>query len=304
MSTASTADAAAPREILIRVLLALAPGLTLHALLIDAGVLLRLAVLAAVCGALESLFATLRARALRAPPDLSCLVTAVVLALAVPVALPLLLTALAGTIAIAIGRHALAGPGSYGFNPAMVGYAVIAVFAPASMYVPVDATSGATMLTLMQEALRQQRTLGEVFATAAVGTGQLVTAIAWLGGGAWLIRRGLVPWRIPLGVLLGLCACALVPWMLESDRHASPLLHLLSGSVLLAAFFVATDPASSPRSAGAHLLYGAGIGALLYAIRGWSHYPDGIAFAVLLMNFLAPMLDRCGLATTRAEGAG
>lgn len=284
----ATTGFARVESVVVRVLLAMLPGLLLHAVLIDLTLLVRLGLLAATCAATDAVFALARHR----PPlrELSSLVTAVVLALALPPTLPLVLVAVAGVVAIAIGRHALDG-----LNPAMLAYATIAVFAPALMYAPApDAHSGATLLGAMSTALEQQQTLDEVLAATPEGSTltAFLVALAWLGGGAWLIRRRLLPWRIPAGVLLSLCACALLPWMLDGDRHASPLTHLIHGSAVFAAFFVATDPGSSPRQDRARLRYGLGIGVLLYAVRSWGDYADGIAFAVLLMNFLAPMLDR------------
>lgn len=267
------------------VLLAMLPGLALHAGLMDAEVLLRLAILALICGTLDVILRRISQR----PGGLSWLLTAVVLAVALPAQLPLALVALAGVVASVVGRYALHGAG---FNPAMLAYAVIAVWMPATMYGAVDGYSGATLLSRMSDALRQQQTLGEVFGTAQIGVKSWLVSAAWLAGGAWLMRRRVLSWRIPLAMVLGLCACALLPWMLDADRHASPLLHLFSGSFVFAALFVATEPASAPRGSRACWLYGAGIGALIYLMRGWGDYADGIAFAILLMNFLAPALER------------
>ncbi|HEY0973333.1 MAG TPA: RnfABCDGE type electron transport complex subunit D [Solimonas sp.] len=282
----SALGAQAPQ--MARVLVALLPGLIAHALLIDPGVLVRLLVAASVAGGMAALSARRSSRAL----ELGWLITAAVLALALPPTLPLAAVAIASGIAAAAGMLAARDAGLVPFNPAMVAYVVVAIFAPALLYAPVDAASGATLLTRMTDALRQQQTLGELFEDSGVGFASLTVGMAWMAGGIWLIRRRLIPWQIPLGTTLGLTICALMPWMLDGDRYASPFVHLFSGAVLFAAFFVATEPRSSPRQARARLLYGVGIGALLYAIRGWGDYPDGIAFAVLLMNFLVPLLDR------------
>lgn len=272
------------------VLLAMLPGLALYALLMDPQVLTRLSVLAIACSLTQ--WAIGRAAARRS--SLSWLVTASILAIALPAVLPLPLVALAGIIAITLGRLALRGAG---FNPAMLGYVTLAVLLPATMYAPpaldpVDGISGATMLTQLSDALRQQQTLSEVMAHTSLGMTPWLMAAAWVGGGLWLIRSRLLAWRIPVGVLLGLGACAVLPWMLDTDRHPSPLLHLGSGSILFAAFFVATEPGAAPRDRRTQWLYGLGVGALVYVVRRWGSYPDGIAFAVLLMNFLAPLLIR------------
>lgn len=269
-----------PRE----VLLALLPGLALQALLIDRHLPIQLALLAIGCVATATLFARLGKRPQR---PLSALVTAVVLAVALPPSLPLMLVFVAGVSAVALAAANLRD-----FNPAMAAYGAAAVLATPLMYAPIDATSGATLLTQISVGLRQQQTLREILANAEPSwIPTLLVASAWLGGGLWLMRRGILPWRIPAGLLLGLALCALLPWMLDTDRHASPLLHLSTASIWFAAFFVATEPASAPRAARAQLFYGTGIGAVLYVLRSHGDFPDGIAFAVLLMNFFAPVLD-------------
>ncbi len=272
------------------VLLAMLPGLALYALLMDPQVLPRLTVLAIACGLTQWVIGHITMR----KSGFSWLVTASILAIALPAVLPLPLVALAGIVAITLGRLALRGAG---FNPAMLGYVTLAVLLPATMYAPpaldpVDGISGATMLTQLSDALRQQQTLSEVMAHTSLGVTPWLMAAAWIGGGLWLIRSRLLAWRIPAGVLLGLGACAVLPWMLDTDRHPSPLLHIGSGSILFAAVFVATEPGAAPRDLRTQWLYGLGIGALVYVVRRWGSYPDGIAFAVLLMNFLAPVLTR------------
>jgi electron transport complex protein RnfD len=284
----------APRSGLHRVLLAMLPGFVLHAALVDPTVLLRLVVLTALCLICEVPFARRRGHA---SVDLAALVTAMILALALPATLPLALVALTGVIAILVGRHAVEG-----FNPAMLAYATLAVLLPATLYLPTDADSGATLLAQLSNALKQQQTVAEWQSAHTASTGPLaLVALAWLAGASWLARRGQLRWRIAAGVLTALCACALLPWMLDTDRHLSPLAHLLSGSAVFAACFVATDPGSSPRGQRAQWAYGLLLGALLYAIRTWGHYPDGIAFAVLLSNAAAPLVARLCASTTPAS---
>ncbi len=270
------------------------PGFVLHAALVDPTVLLRLVVLTALCLICEVPFARRRGHA---SVDLAALVTAMILALALPATLPLALVALTGVIAILVGRHAVEG-----FNPAMLAYATLAVLLPATLYLPTDADSGATLLAQLSNALKQQQTVAEWQSAHTASTGPLaLVALAWLAGASWLARRGQLRWRIAAGVLTALCACALLPWMLDTDRHLSPLAHLLSGSAVFAACFVATDPGSSPRGQRAQWAYGLLLGALLYAIRTWGHYPDGIAFAVLLSNAAAPLVARLCASTTPAS---
>lgn len=148
--------------------------------------------------------------------------------------------------------------------------------------------------------LRHNRslTLDELFASNS-GFGNLGGRasewinLAFLLGGVFLLQRRVFSWHAPAGLLGALLVVSLLCWNGSgSDSHGSPLLHLFSGSTMLAAFFIATEPVSGPRLPLARLLFGIGCGLLIYLIRTWGNYPDGTAFAVLLMNLGAPALDR------------
>jgi electron transport complex protein RnfD len=112
-----------------------------------------------------------------------------------------------------------------------------------------------------------------------------------LAGGLWLILRGIIGWQIPAAVLGGLFATAAVFYAVDPDAYASPMFHLFSGGAMLGAFFIATDPVTAATSNKGRLWYGFGIGVLTYVIRTWGGYPDGVAFAVLLMNMTVPTID-------------
>jgi len=118
----------------------------------------------------------------------------------------------------------------------------------------------------------------------------------WIGnfiaiGGGWLLLRKVIRWHIPFAVLAGLLLPASILYFAEPGLHASPGFHLFSGGAILCAFFIATDPVSAAASPKGRLIYGFGIGLLIYAIRRWGSYADGVAFAVLLMNLAVPAID-------------
>ena len=115
--------------------------------------------------------------------------------------------------------------------------------------------------------------------------------LAFLAGGVWLWQRRAIHWHIPVAMLAGLFVTALLFYIADADSFASPLFHLFSGATMLGAFFIATDPVSAATTPRGRLYYGAGIGVLVYVIRTWGGYPDGVAFAVLLMNMAAPTID-------------
>ena len=110
-------------------------------------------------------------------------------------------------------------------------------------------------------------------------------------GGIWLMMKRVIRWHIPLGVFLGLLVPSTIAYMIEAANHASPGFYLFSGATMLCAFFVATDPVSAATSTKGRIIYGAGIGFLIHAIRRWGSYADGVAFAVLIMNMAVPAID-------------
>lgn len=314
-------------RVMFLVLLALAPAAVAHVFVFGPGLLLQLAVAAPVALGCEAAALALRRRpagpALR---DGSVLVTAALLAICLPPLLPWWLTALGTAVAVLLGKHVYGGLGYNPFNPAMVGYAVLLISFPVAMTrwpltgaeldwptlarltvhsfysgVPPpdlswDAWTGATALDALRTGLRQRLTLQEIRAGAPFGVlgaaGFVWVNLAALAGGVFLLRRGIVRWQIPAAVLAGLAVPAALAQALDPGGHPGALFHLFSGATMLGAFFIATDPVSAATSDRGRLIYGAGIGILTWIIRRWGSYPDGVAFAVLLMNLAVPLIDR------------
>jgi len=306
-----------------RVLIALVPMLLVCTWFLGAGVLVNLLCATVMCISLEALMLKLRRRPM-APflLDGSAVVTAALIALTLPPLTPWWITAIASLFAIVFAKHLYGGLGYNVFNPAMVGYVVvlisfpqfvadwpiadiqstmpelIAVFLygelPAS--VATDAYSGATPLDSIKMQLGQMKTMTEITTQAdfgwLAGHGWEWINMAALAGGVWLFYKKVIRWHIPAAMLGSMAFLYLVLYALDPATHISPLIGLFSGGTMLAAFFVATDPVSAAASDRGRLIYGAGIGALCFAMRQWGAYPDGIAFAVLLMNMTAPLIDR------------
>jgi electron transport complex protein RnfD len=111
-------------------------------------------------------------------------------------------------------------------------------------------------------------------------------------GGFWLLYRKIIRWQIPVGFLLGVIVPATLFYMIDAGNHAPPTFHVFSGATMLGAFFIATDPVTAAASDRGRLIYGIGIGLLVYVIRAWGNYPDAVAFSVLLMNMVVPVIDR------------
>ena len=265
--------------------------------------------------------------------DYSAVVTAVLLAIALPPYAPWWLIVLAVAFAILIAKHLYGGMGYNPFNPAMVAYVVMLVSLPVQMTQwaapistdvgsfigPVDALlnslglinaiDGHTMATpldvlkqnntLMMDQLWQENTQFGLFA----GKGWEIANLGFLIGGLYLLWRKIFTWHAPVSMLATLALLTLITYDGgSSNSGGSPLFHLFSGATMLGAFFIVTAPVTSTVSNRGRIVYRVCIGILVYIIRVWGSYPDAIAFAVLLMNFAAPFIDHYTKPTTYGYG--
>lgn len=304
------------------VLLAALPGTLMMFWLYGWGVLINLILAGVAALAVEAAMLRLRQRPLRASlSDGSALVSAMLLALALPPYCPWWLTISAAAFAMVFGKHLYGGVGSNPFNPAMLGFALVLVTFPQHMphwpsshgmdlmnglqqifgygQTP-DAWVRATALDSLR--INKSLTMDELFSANPAfghfgGRGVEWINLAFLAGGAFLLQRKVFSWHAPVGMLASLFIISLLFWNgTGSDSHGSPLFHLLTGATMLGAFFIVTEPVSGAKSPVARLLFGIGVGLLTYLIRTWGGYPDGVAFAVLLMNLCVPALERFAVA--------
>ena len=314
------------QRVMGQVLLALVPGTAALWWYFGWGVLINIAIAGLTAVAAEWLALRLRGRDPRpAVADLSALLTAWLLALAIPPLLPWWLTVLGTLFAILIVKQLFGGLGYNPFNPAMAAYAFLLISFPAHMthwlqpsvlseeslslsqtWAAIvqgkdaigpawDAVSGATPLDHMRTELSRNRMISEIRQNPVWGDfgGR---GWEWVGnwfllGGLFLIWRGVIGWRIPAGMLGGLLLIAGVFWMFDPQTHPFPAFHLFSGGAILGAFFIATDPVTASSTPRGQLIYGILIGLLVFVIRTWGGYPDAVAFSVLLMNMAAPTID-------------
>ncbi|RRU72696.1 RnfABCDGE type electron transport complex subunit D [Stutzerimonas xanthomarina] len=304
------------QRVMLLVLAATLPGVIVLTWLYGAGTLINMAWACAAALAFEAAILKLRQRPvgffLR---DGSVLVTAVLLALALPPYSPWWLTLIATGCAVVFGKQLYGGLGQNPFNPAMIGYVVVLISFPVEMTTwPVphsvglgaglqhilgiaslpDGWTQATALDVLK--VNKSLTIDELWSNPAFGhfggIGSEVVNLAFLAGGLFLLHKRLFSWHAPVGMLAALVVMSLVFWNGSgSDSNGSPLFHLLSGATMLGAFFIVTDPVSSATSPLGRLIFGVGVGILVYVIRAWGGYPDGVAFGVLLMNLAAPTID-------------
>ncbi len=318
------------QRIMRLVLLAALPGLAAQTIFFGWGTLINIIWCSLVALGCEAIVVKLRKRPIGFYlNDYSAIVTALLLAVSLPPLAPWWLTLIGTAFAIIIGKHLYGGLGQNPFNPAMLGYVLLLISFPQEMtsWLPplgvngniaglspveglttafssifaignsinIDAISMATPLDIIRE--NSSLTMTELWAENPVlegiaGRGWLWINLAYLAGGLLLLYKNVFTWHGPVGMLVALAIMSTVFWGGSgSQGHGSPVFHLLSGATMLGAFFIITDPVSGATSNRGRLLFGAGAGILIYLIRAWGGYPDGVAFATLLMNMAAPTID-------------
>jgi electron transport complex protein RnfD len=258
----------------------------------------QLAICVVSCLVAEALFTKMRGRALPLK-DCSALVTGIILALSLPGPAPWYVGFIASFVAIGIGKTIFGGVGMNLFNPAMVGRAFVMIaFASvlaASGYQDagsvVDAVTQATPLDAFKQTGASVSLTALFFGLVNGSLGE-TSALACLIGGLYLCIRRTASWEIPLGVLLAAAFFGGIVNLTNPAADWTVLHHLLGGSLLFGAFFIATDPVSSPMTPKGKFIFGIGVGALIMLLRIFSGYPEGVMFAVLLMNSLTPLINR------------
>ena len=286
-----------------RVLLALVPLYACSVFFFGSNILVNAALLTLFCVLGEAAALRLRNRPVRpALQDCSAIVAGLLIAPCLPPDVPWWVLAVAALFAIVLAKHVYGGLGQNVFNPAMAGYVAVLIAFPQhvaewpAIGAAVDAVSGATPLDAVKMQLGQMRTMSEISAGAnfgwLAGYGWEWINLAALAGGLWLVKKRVITWHAPGAMLLTMALLYFVFYAFSPATQPSPLFGLLSGGTMLAAFFIVTDPVSGATTPLGRIIFGAGTGALCFAMRTWGAYPDGIAFAVLLMNMCAPLLDR------------
>lgn len=240
----------------------------------------------------EAVFVYLRGQSIKkALSDYSALLTGLLIGLSIPPALSAGLIVLAVVFAIILVKQLYGGLGQNIFNPAMMGYVVLLVSFPADMssWPALDGVSGATVLDNYKQGLIQPDVIQKMSAFDI--SGFVWINIAFLLGGLYLLFARVITWHIPVCLLLGMFCFSGILYVIDTDYFMSPIQHLFSGATMMAAFFIATDPVSAATSRKGQWVYGCMIGLLIIVLRQWSVYPDGVAFAVLLMNMMVPVID-------------
>jgi Na+-translocating ferredoxin:NAD+ oxidoreductase subunit D len=299
-------------------LLALLPGFAVFTWHFGIGVFLNVAVAVTTAVIGEALILKLRSRPLDSLADGTAVLTGALLGLCLPPLLPFWMVAIGTGFAVVFGKHLYGGSGNNVFNPAMVGFAMLIISFPLAMshWPAPGTTDAATSFTKkMNNGAAQEHYDGITAATpldaykfrmastndeffSAPGTQEnnwqtwASINLAFLMGGLFLLYRKLIPWQLPASFLATLGMLSLVFYDGGSSASlGSPAFTLFAGASMLTAFFIVTDPVTSPGHKQGLLVFGAGVGVIVFIIRSWGAYPEGVAFAILLMNATAPLID-------------
>lgn len=234
--------------------------------------------------------------------DGSAILTGVLLAFNLPSNLPVWIIAIGALAAIGIGKMSFGGLGNNIFNPALTGRIFLLISFPAQMTTwPVtgvmpmtytDAQTGATVLSLMKEGgLEQLPSYANMLVGGMGGSLGEVSAIALLLGMCYMLWKKIITWHIPVSIFVTVFVFTGIMHLVNPVTYANPFVHLLSGGLMLGAIFMATDYVTSPMSKSGMLVFGFGIGVLTTVIRLFGSYPEGVSFAIFIMNGVTPLIN-------------
>jgi electron transport complex protein RnfD len=300
-------DGDSTAKIMWRVVIALAPATGWGVYAFGWRAALVVAVSVVTCVAVEA-----GAQALRRRPvtvlDGSAALTGLLLALNLPASSPWWITVLGAATAILLGKQVFGGLGQNPFNPALVARVVLLISFPVQMTdwivaqgAMADAVATATPLGSAKTALLVSGSVTGVVERSdlwrlAVGLQRgcigEVSEVALLVGAAYLLWRRVITWDIPLGFVLATAAITGIAWGFAPERYLEPWVHLVTGGLVLGAFYMATDMVTSPLNTKGRWIFGVGCGVITAVIRLWGGYPEGVSFAILLMNSAVPLIDR------------
>ncbi|MFA6013530.1 MAG: electron transport complex subunit RsxD [Gallionellaceae bacterium] len=313
-------------EIMFKVMLALIPGIALYVWYFGPAILVSLTLASLTALATEAVMLKLRERPLKPfLSDNSAVLTAWLLALSIPPLAPWWMVVVGTAFAIAVSKHLYGGLGNNPFNPAMIGYAVLIISFPAHMthwltphalgsielsfaeqlgyifngVLPNGLTLDAVTMATPLDTLKTQLHLGlsahdirdmPIYGRLA-GKGSEMVALGFAIGGLYLLLNRIITWHLPLVFLGALFATAGIFHLLDPTHYVAPLFHWFSGAAMIGAFFILTDPVTSPTTAKGKIIFAIGAGVLTYLIRAFGGFPDGLAFATLFMNICVPLID-------------
>jgi Na+-translocating ferredoxin:NAD+ oxidoreductase subunit D len=300
------------KKLMYGVVYALLPALAVSVYFFGIGALIVTAVSIFSCLAFEYLIQKYMMRTKPSITDGSALVTGLLLAFNLPSNLPWWIIIIGALVAIGVGKMTFGGLGNNPFNPALVGRVFLFISFPvqmtswptptASRLQYTDAVTGPTPLGIIKEGLSAEATMPqlleqipgymELFLGYMRGSMGEISALALIAGGIFMLARKIITWHIPASVILSVIVFTGILWLINPYDNADPLFHLLSGGLLLGAIYMATDYVTSPMTPKGMWIFGTGIGVITIAIRVFGAYPEGVSFAILIMNAFVPLINK------------
>lgn len=293
------------QKIMLTVVLTLLPALAFSVFIYGISAVVVTAAAVVSCMAFEFIIGKLLLKQGNTLSDWSAVLTGLLLAFNLPAMISPWLVVLGALVAIGVGKMSFGGLGRNLFNPALVGRVFLLISFPVQMTIfpdtpGVDSITGATPLAYVKEALSQGKTLNDIlpmdylqnilFGFKDGSLGEIGGALIIIGGIILLLRK-VITWHIPVFVLGSMGVFATILWFVNPALYVNPLFHLFTGGALLGAIYMATDYVTSPMSKPGMAIYGIGIGVITILIRVWGAYPEGISFAILIMNACVPLIN-------------
>lgn len=298
-------------KIMWGVVLALMPAFMVSLWYFGFGALITIAIAVITCVATEFLATKYILNQKPTIQDGSAVITGLLLAFNVPSNIPWWQIVIGSIFAIAVVKISFGGLGKNPFNPALAGRVFMLISFPVDMtswplpiqnrFVIADAITGPTSLGMVKEGLKNgeamDKIMGQIdYLNLSLGNvgGSLgeVSAIALVIGGLYLLFRKIITWHIPVSYILTVAIFSGILWLINPNEFINPLFHILAGGLLLGAIFMATDMVTSPMTPAGMLIFGLGCGILTVLIRVWGAYPEGVSFAILLMNAATPLINK------------
>ncbi|MDR2497656.1 MAG: RnfABCDGE type electron transport complex subunit D [Tannerellaceae bacterium] len=283
------------------VLIALAPAFAASLFFFGLGALVVMTASIASCVAFEYVITKYIMKREPTVGDGSAILTGALLAFNLPSNLPLWIIVLGALFAIGVAKMSFGGLGNNIFNPALAGRVFLLISFPAQMttwpspgifpLTYTDGATGATVLSMLNEGASQLPGYADMLLGRMGGSMGEISAIALLLGMAFMLVRRIITWHIPVAVILTVAVFTGIMYAVDPVAYANPLVHLLSGGLLLGAIFMATDYVTSPMSRSGMIVFGVGTGLITAVIRLFGSYPEGVSFAILIMNAVTPLIN-------------
>lgn len=295
------------QKIMYRVVYAMIPALAWSVFVFGLDALRVTLIAVAACIAIEYLIQKYLLKVTPSVSDGSALITGILLAFNVPANLPWWIIIIGAIAAMGIGKLSFGGLGNNIFNPALVGRVFLLISFPVHMtswpvnnQAGIDAVTAATPLSLLKEGINNGTPVSDIAGLPQLNDmllgnigGSLgeISAVLLILGGLYMLWKKVITWHIPVSIILTVAVIAGVFWMINPEIYVNPAYHILTGGLMLGAIFMATDMVTSPMTAKAQIIYGIGIGVITISIRMFGAYPEGISFAILIMNAVTPILN-------------